>query len=199
MRKSKLRNGFTLPEILVTVTVVAVLAAVVVPAVTQYINKGDAPASSQDIAQVRTAITGYIADTRHYPATLQDLVTAPAGVSGWKGPYFAGQLSSSAATATFTSGGSNITLGPTLSQSPTGHTGYLTTAIVLGAGTTCQDLWNLDKVVDGTTPTAANAVANAGTGNLQWAGACNVTTANGSDAAGSNITSGVLRVTAIGG
>ncbi len=39
--KKNVRRGFTLPEILVTVTVVAVLAAVVVPAVTQYVSKGD--------------------------------------------------------------------------------------------------------------------------------------------------------------
>ncbi len=58
--KKNVRRGFTLPEILVTVTVIAVLAAVVVPAVTQYVNKGDAPASSSDIDQVRTAITGFI-------------------------------------------------------------------------------------------------------------------------------------------
>ena len=38
--KTRVRRGFTLPEVLVTVTVVAVLAAVVVPAVTQYVSRG---------------------------------------------------------------------------------------------------------------------------------------------------------------
>ena len=81
--KKIVRRGFTLPEILVTVTVIAVLAAVVVPAVTQYVNKGDAPASSSDIGAIRTAITGYIADTRRYPVDFTDLTTAPAGVTNW--------------------------------------------------------------------------------------------------------------------
>ena len=47
--KTRVRRGFTLPEVLVTVTVVAVLAAVVVPAVTQYVNRGNNPATQQDI------------------------------------------------------------------------------------------------------------------------------------------------------
>jgi len=191
--KKIVRRGFTLPEILVTVTVIAVLAAVVVPAVTQYVNKGDAPASSSDIGAIRTAITGYIADTRRYPADFLDLTTAPAGVTNWKGPYFAAQLSgTSTATTTFVSSGSSITLGPLLTQSAS----FLTTTVALDPNATCQDLWNLEKVVDGSTPDAANQVTNAASGNLQWSGICAVSGTATTSASGT--TSIILRLTSIG-
>ena len=62
MLKKSRRSGFTLPEILVTVTVIAVRSAVVVPAVVQYTNKGDTPASQQDVQQIQNAVTGFTAE-----------------------------------------------------------------------------------------------------------------------------------------
>jgi len=192
--KKNVRRGFTLPEILVTVTVIAVLAAVVVPAVTQYVTKGDAPASSSDIGQIRQAITSYVSDTRHYPADFSDLVTNTAsGISNWKGPYFAGALSGvSGVSATFVSNGSNVTLGPSISQS----SGYLTTSVSLGSDATCQDLWNLDKAIDGTAADSASSASNSTSGSLQWATTCNGSV--GASASASTVTAIVLRLTAIG-
>ena len=111
------RSGFTLPEILVTVAVVAVLAAVVVPTVTQYINKGDRPASLQDIDQVRDGVTAFTADVRKYPGDLRQLTTAivaddaqatgftsdsveynATDVGHWRGAYFSGTLASGSFT-----------------------------------------------------------------------------------------------------
>jgi type IV pilus assembly protein PilE len=185
--KKNVRRGFTLPEILVTVTVIAVLAAVVVPAVTQYVTKGDAPASSSDIAQVRNAITGYIADTRHYPADFSDLVSNTAsGISNWKGPYFAGALSGvSGVSATFISNGSNVTLGPSITQSG----GFLTTNVSLASDATCQDLWNLDAAIDG------GSSHDGTSGALQWNGTC----ASGTDLLSvGSVTTVTLQLTAIG-
>jgi prepilin-type N-terminal cleavage/methylation domain-containing protein len=73
MRKSTRRKGFTLPEVLVTVTIVAVLAAVMVPAVINQVSKGDAPSVAQDISGIRTAITTFAADVRHFPSKLSQL------------------------------------------------------------------------------------------------------------------------------
>ena len=102
MRKTSSRRGFTLPEVLVTVTIVAVLAAVMVPAVINQVAKGDTPAVSQDIGGLRTAVTTFAADTRHFPKLLSDLggssITSTAldiqgnaygsdAVAGYKGPY----------------------------------------------------------------------------------------------------------------
>lgn len=89
------RSGFTLPEVLVTVTVVAVLAAVVVPAVTQFAGKGDAPSTLSDINAIRTAITSYASDHRAIPSTLDSLSAYTAGIS----------FGSTGTTATYTSKG----------------------------------------------------------------------------------------------
>lgn len=164
--KKNARRGFTLPEILVTVTVVAVLAAVVVPAVTQYVNKGDAPSTVQDLNQLRNAITAYVADTRQYPTYLSDL-TAQSGVTGYKGPYFAGQVAGATSTSTFTSSGLNVRLTGAFADSA----GYLQLHVVPLNGTgSCQDLYNLDKYVDqGTGATAtASAGSSATSGSLLW-------------------------------
>src|SRR5689334_2447968 len=58
MRKL-VRRGFTLAEVLVTVTIVAVLAAVMVPAVINQVQKGDVPSAGQDMDGIRTAITTF--------------------------------------------------------------------------------------------------------------------------------------------
>lgn len=98
------RSGFTLPEVLVTVAIVAVLAAMVVPAVTQQISKGDDSNLTAGTLSVRTAVTSFVADTRKYPGTIEDLFVRPtatdddafgndygaAAVAGWNGPYHVG-------------------------------------------------------------------------------------------------------------
>jgi prepilin-type N-terminal cleavage/methylation domain-containing protein len=73
MRKMSSRRGFTLAEVLVTVTIVAVLAAVMVPAVINQVAKGDIPSVSQDIAGIRTAITTFAADIRRFPHSLSEV------------------------------------------------------------------------------------------------------------------------------
>lgn len=97
----KNRRGFTLAETLVTVAIVAVLAAIVVPAVTQQIGKGDTNQVTGTLAGLQTAITSYVSDVRRFPRHVKQLQVAPAGgdsanpsgllnaaqAAGWKGPY----------------------------------------------------------------------------------------------------------------
>jgi prepilin-type N-terminal cleavage/methylation domain-containing protein len=97
----KNRRGFTLPEVLVTVAIIAVLAAVVVPAVTQQVSKGDAPAFISTVNGIRTALTTFVSDTRRIPGKLDHLQDSIAttdddlfgtaytqtAVNAWKGPY----------------------------------------------------------------------------------------------------------------
>lgn len=162
--KKKVR-GFTLPEVLVTVTVVAVLAAVVVPAVTQYVNRGNAPSTEGDVAQITNAVTGYIADTRTYPGHLVDLVTAPSGVSNWHGPYFSGNVTAGPTGATgstqaaFTSPGLAVVFADSLDASST--TGWVS-AFVAGSSS-CTSLRQLDSAVDGSVSGTAGRVLYTGT------------------------------------
>lgn len=75
MRKTSKGRGFTLPEVLVTVTIVAVLAAVMVPAVINQVSKGDVPAVGQDLSAIRTGLTTFAADLRRFPGKLSQMAT----------------------------------------------------------------------------------------------------------------------------
>ena len=55
-------SGFTLVELLVVVGIIVALAAVIIPNVTQYVNKGDEGARAAEGVEVQQSIDTYIAD-----------------------------------------------------------------------------------------------------------------------------------------
>lgn len=160
MSKNVRRSGFTLPEILVTVTIIAVLAAAVVPAVTQYVNKGNTPASQQDVEQFRNAVTAFTADTRHYPGDLVQLIQqiavtdkdgaatpaffTAADIVKWKGPYTAAAITNPGGL--YTSSGLGFTFGHTISLA----NNWLTVPITVPTSTAadCPAILALDKALD---------------------------------------------------
>ncbi|MGI9139925.1 MAG: prepilin-type N-terminal cleavage/methylation domain-containing protein [Gemmatimonadaceae bacterium] len=101
--KKVYRKGFTLVEILVTTVVVAVLAAIVIPAVAKQVTAGDPARMVSDLNSVKTAIEVFGNNVRpKFPGDIEDLVnpideTGDVGldgasysstqVSNWKGPY----------------------------------------------------------------------------------------------------------------
>ncbi|HUR92375.1 MAG TPA: type II secretion system protein [Gemmatimonadaceae bacterium] len=106
------RRGLTLPEVLVTLAIVAVIAAVLVPALTSQISKGDAGRVSEDLKAVQTGINAFSADVRRYPASINQLANVISStsdadlvagtsytsdhVSSWRGPYFVRDVPASA-------------------------------------------------------------------------------------------------------
>jgi prepilin-type N-terminal cleavage/methylation domain-containing protein len=131
------RSGFTLPEVLVTVTVVAVLAAVVVPAVTQYASKGDVPATKEAINAVNTAIASFVADNRTFPVRFTDMAKYAGGLS------FGSTANSS--TATFP-GYASMVLGNVLDPADRYVNGVpYVTADINGSSKSCGDI---DAAID---------------------------------------------------
>lgn len=111
IKRRSTRRGFTLPEVLVTVAIVSILAAVVVPAVTQQISKGDQGQFTGTVQGIQTGMTSYVADVRRFPLFLSDLATKPAAgdsllpkgvltaqeVNRWNGPYLQASVDSAVA------------------------------------------------------------------------------------------------------
>lgn len=98
------KKGFTLPEIIVTITLIAILASVVVPTIVSQVKKGDPSRMGSDFLAVRGGAEQFLSDVRRYPASIGQLTTVistsmsplagtslssygTAEVSRWRGPY----------------------------------------------------------------------------------------------------------------
>lgn len=121
---SRKRAGFTLIETIVTVGLLAVLAAFVIPTVIQKAGAGDPVKVASDVTAVRTGLETFLSDVKagypnqlhaltDVPTTLNhtiDSTTAftPGQVAAWNGPYLAAAI------------------GTLVSDSlPTGYTAYI--------------------------------------------------------------------------
>jgi len=184
LRHRTRRTGFTLPEVLVTVAIVAILAAIVVPTVTNQIGKGDDSNLATNVSSLRTGITAFVSDVRKFPSRLQHLLTLPistddditggdygtAAVNRWRGPYQTGSLQAAAANATDST---LMALAYALdSLSDTSFTaagnGYI--GVTFGGVSSTASALHIDSLIDGGTGQAA--------GSLRWLGAPPVVTNN---------------------
>jgi prepilin-type N-terminal cleavage/methylation domain-containing protein len=171
------RTGFTLPEVLVTVAIVAVLAAIVVPTVTNQIGKGDDSNLTTNVTSVRTGLTAFVSDVRKFPGRLQHLTAAPVAadlditggaygagpVGRWRGPYQSGSMK----TYGSTSPSDSILWGlayavDSLSDTSFAAAGNGYIGITLGGVTSDAAALHIDSLIDGGTGAAL--------GNLRWAG-----------------------------
>jgi type II secretory pathway pseudopilin PulG len=90
--------------VIVTITLIAVLASVVVPTIVSQVKKGDPARIGNDFMAVRGAVEQFLSDVRKYPASVGQLTSvitttqAPlpstslatygsAEVQRWRGPY----------------------------------------------------------------------------------------------------------------
>lgn len=148
------RGGFTLPEVLVTIAIVATLAAVLLPALNNQLSKGDAGRLTSDLVAVQTAIGAFTSDVRRYPLVLTDLKTRPSStaddilgndytaqlVAKWRGPYLSKDLSDSDLPTGY---GAEI-LGNFTSSSYNGIQ-YLTISV---SSLTEAEFNNIDQIID---------------------------------------------------
>ena len=101
-----MRRGFSLIEMLVVVVIMAVLAAIILPKFQDQSRRAKEASLKTDLAQLRTSIATFQADTGFYPATLAALAATTAPTSGydsagtsqtitstdWHGPYITGSV-----------------------------------------------------------------------------------------------------------
>ncbi|HEY7394096.1 MAG TPA: prepilin-type N-terminal cleavage/methylation domain-containing protein [Gemmatimonadaceae bacterium] len=102
--RAEMRNGFTISEVLVTITLVAILASAFMSNLTWQVDDAEQDRLGQDAKEIRTAVERFVSDVRRYPATVQQVATpitthetalttsghnhyTAADVARWKGPY----------------------------------------------------------------------------------------------------------------
>lgn len=149
------RGGFTLPEVLVTIAIVATLAAVLLPALNNQLSKGDAGRLTSDLVAVQTAVGAFTSDVRRYPKLLVDLKTKPTAtaddilnndytaslVARWRGPYLSKDLSANDSLPT----GFGASIHGTFTQHLYNGVQYLT--ITVGPLTQAE-FDNIDQIID---------------------------------------------------
>ena len=77
------QRGFTLIELMVTVVIICILAAVAYPSYTQYLVRNNRSAAQTYLVELAQAQAQYMADTRGYAASVEDLeMPTPDKVAG---------------------------------------------------------------------------------------------------------------------
>jgi type IV pilus assembly protein PilE len=75
-------RGFTLIELMITVAIVAILAAVALPAYGDYVRRGQLPEAFAGMADLRVKMEQYYQDNRNYGAAGCADVSPPAWAAG---------------------------------------------------------------------------------------------------------------------
>jgi general secretion pathway protein G len=89
------QDGFTLLEILVVIAILGLLIGLVAPAALRQLGGARVSVAHQSIERIGSILDMYKLDIGSYPTTdqgLQALVTQPASVSNWNGPYIKGNV-----------------------------------------------------------------------------------------------------------
>jgi prepilin-type N-terminal cleavage/methylation domain-containing protein len=164
------RAGFTLPEVLVTLAIVATLTAVLLPALNNQLSKGDASRVTNDIVAIRTAVGAFTSDVRRYPSALVQLKTKPLAtdvdvlgnqfggtlIQRWRGPYLSKDLNGSNAMPT----GYGGIISGTMGQTSYNGIPYLNIQIT---GLTTDEFNNIDQIIDETASSSTGQLTLSGT------------------------------------
>lgn len=85
--------GFTLIEILVVITIIALIMSLVGPRVLNYLAESKVKAAKIQIQSLESSLDLFNLDTGRYPTTaegLTALVQNPGNIPAWNGPYLKG-------------------------------------------------------------------------------------------------------------
>src|SRR5215470_9850377 len=86
-------RGFTLVEMLVVITIIALIMALVGPRVLNYLTESKVKTAKIQIQSFATALDLFYLDAGRYPTSaegLAALVQRGGGIGGWNGPYLKG-------------------------------------------------------------------------------------------------------------
>ncbi len=84
------KSGVTILEILIVLSIIALIAGVVGPRLIGYLGRAKTETASLQISQLRQTVQLFYIDVGRYPTDsegLAVLLSAPAGEASWAGPY----------------------------------------------------------------------------------------------------------------
>ena len=93
LRTRQSERGFTLVEMLVVITIIALIMALVGPRVLNYLAESKAKTAKIQIESLATALDLYFLDSGQYPGSsegLNALLQRPGSTVTWNGPYLKG-------------------------------------------------------------------------------------------------------------
>lgn len=85
--RNKTSRGFTLIELLIVMAILAMLAALVGPALFSNLGRGQRSAAQTQMDALATALDSYRLDIGRYPRELDGLLENDTGRDVWNGPY----------------------------------------------------------------------------------------------------------------
>lgn len=93
--RRKREGGFTLVEILVVITIIALIMGLVGPRVLNYLTESKVKAARIQIESLGSALDLFFLDTGRFPTSsegLAALVRRPGSIATWNGPYLKGGI-----------------------------------------------------------------------------------------------------------
>lgn len=84
--RSRARAGFTLLEMIIVISIMAIVAGAAVPLASMAINSKARRATVDELEGLQLAVGEYFRDTGQLPSAISDMEQDP-GVGGWTGPY----------------------------------------------------------------------------------------------------------------
>lgn len=88
--KKPLQSGFTLVELLIVITIIALLSALVAPRLINHLSASKGKTTRAQIGMLTTALDNFRLDNGRYPTQQEGLAALqeqPEGLSNWLGPY----------------------------------------------------------------------------------------------------------------